>query len=100
MADFDVQELYKVLAGLPRGRVISYGRLGQKLGNKAWARAIGNALHRNPDGDAVPCYKVLHADGTLSPAYRFGGMEEQKRRLEAEGIPVENGRVDMKIYGL
>ena len=55
--------------------------------------------HKNPDGDKYPCYKVVNGKGALSDAYAFGGISEQKRRLEAEGITVENNRVDLKKYG-
>lgn len=97
---FDRQAVYDLLAELPRGRVITYGQLAQRLGNKKWARSVGNALHANPDGDKYPCYKVVNSKGTLSEAYAFGGVQTQKRRLEAEGIQVENLRVDLKKYGV
>ena len=96
----DLQELYRILQSLPRGKVITYGDLAARLGNRAWARAVGNALHRNPDGDTVPCYKVVNRQGKLSKSYAFGGPEEQKRRLQAEGIAVEEDRVDLTRYGI
>ena len=98
-SNFDKEKLYELLTRVPRGQVITYGALAEMLGNKAWARAVGNALHENPDGEKYPCYKVVNSKGELSQAYSFGGMEEQKRRLEAEGIPVENGKVDPEQYG-
>ena len=97
---FDKQRLYELLATLPKGRVITYGGLAQLLGNRGWARAIGNALHQNPDGDRYPCYKVVNARGELSRAYAFGGIEAQRCRLEAEGILVENGKVNLDVYGV
>lgn len=97
---FDRQAVYDLLAALPRGRVITYGELARRLGNKKWARSVGNALHANPDGDKYPCYKVVNSKGMLSNAYAFGGAETQKRRLEKEGIPVADMRVDLKKYGV
>jgi len=96
---FDREQLYALLAQLPRGRVVTYGTLAEILGNRCFARAVGNALHQNPDGDKFPCYKVVNCKGYLSSSYAFGGAEEQKRRLEAEGIPVTDGKVDLKKYG-
>lgn len=93
------QPLYELLTTIPYGKVVTYGTLAEMLGNKSLARAVGNALHSNPDGDKYPCYKVVNSKGELSPAYAFGGIEEQKRRLEREGILVENGKVDLKRYG-
>ena len=92
------QRVYDLLTTIPRGRVVTYGRLAEMLGNRRWARAVGNALHQNPDGDRYPCYKVVNGKGELSRAYAFGGIEAQKRRLEAEGIKVVNGKVDLECY--
>lgn len=96
----NTDKLYDLLAIIPRGRVVTYGKLAEMLGNKHLARSVGNALHKNPDGEKYPCYKVVNSKGELSRAYAFGGIEEQKRRLEADGIAVENYRVDLKKYGV
>ena len=96
---FDRQAVYDLLLTVPHGRVVTYGRLAELLGNKRLARVVGNVLHANPDGDKYPCYKVVSSMGELRRAYAFGGMDEQKRRLEAEGIAVVNGKVDLKKYG-
>ena len=60
---FNRQELYELLAAIPRGRVVTYGQLADMSGNRTWARAVGNALHQNPDRDKYPCYKVVSAGG-------------------------------------
>lgn len=94
----DKQRLYEFLRTIPHGKVVTYGTLAEMLGNKALARAVGNALHSNPDGERYPCHKVVSGKGELSAAYAFGGIEEQKRRLEQDGVAVENGKVDLKRY--
>ena len=96
----DKQRLYDLLAAIPRGRVTTYGALAKQLGNVRLARAVGNALHKNPDGERYPCYRVVNSRGELSAAYAFGGMEEQRRRLENDGIAVVNGKVDLSRYGV
>ena len=91
----------KVLAFLqiiPKGKVVTYGQIAAHLGNPKLARAVGNALHRNPDGEKYPCYKVVSASGKLSEHYAFGGAEEQCRRLQQEGIEVVAHRVDLSRY--
>ena len=98
-ATFDAERLYELLTAIPRGKVVTYATLAEMMGNRGFARAVGNALHKNPDGEKYPCYKVVNAKGELAPAFVFGGIEEQKRRLEAEGIEVKNGRVDLEKYG-
>lgn len=94
----DKQLVLQYLARIPRGRVVTYGQIGEYLGSKKLARTVGNILHGNPDGDRYPCYKVVNAAGKLSENYAFGGLEAQKHRLEAEGIPVRNGKVDLEQY--
>ena len=97
---FDKLKLYELLTEIPPGKVITYGQLAQILGNKNYARAVGNALHQNPDGDKYPCYKVVNSKGELSKMFVFGGIEEQKHRLEKDGIKVENYKVDLNVYGI
>ena len=93
------REVYELLREIPDGRVMTYGRIAQRLGSRYYARAVGNALHLNPDGDKYPCYKVVNSKGKLSANYAFGGIEAQKKRLEAEGIEVIDYKVDLKKYG-
>ena len=95
---FNPQNLYNLLRTIPKGKVITYKTAAVMLGNPGWARAVGNALHRNPDGEYYPCYKVVNAKGELCNAFVFGGKEEQARRLQKEGIVVENGRVNLEKY--
>lgn len=93
-----MHKIYTYLTTIPKGKVTTYGQIAEHLGNKRLARAVGNALHKNPDGDKYPCYKVVNSNGQLSPAYAFGGIEEQKRRLEDDGIEVVNYAVDLEKY--
>ena len=44
----------------------------------------------------VPCHRVVNREGRLAPAFAFGGVDEQRRMLEAEGVAVSpEGYVDM-----
>jgi O-6-methylguanine DNA methyltransferase len=97
---FDKQALYELLTFIPKGKVVTYGTLAAMLGNKGWARAVGNALHDNPDGEKYPCYRVVNSRGELADAFVFGGSDEQKRRLEKDGIEVVNGKVDLEKYAM
>ena len=92
------QAIFAYLQTIPRGKVVTYGQIGAHLGNRQLARAVGNALHRNPDGIKYPCYKVVNAAGKLSDNYAFGGIEAQKKRLEDDEITVINGKVDLRMY--
>ena len=59
---------------------------------------VGNILHKNPDGDKYPCFKVVNSQGELTDAFAFNGIEEQKRRLENDGVKVANYKVDLDMY--
>lgn len=91
-------DVYNFLLTIPKGKVITYGKIAEKMGNKKLARVIGNILHNNPNVDKYPCYKVVNAKGSLSNNYAFGGKIEQKRKLECDGIEVNNYKVDLKKY--
>ncbi len=93
------KEVYEFLCEIPDGKVTTYGSIAERLGNRHYARIVGNALHANPDGDKYPCYKVVSGNGKLSANYAFGGIHAQKKRLEEDGIEVNDFRVDLKKYG-
>ena len=94
----DKQAIYDFLATIPAGKVVTYGQIAEHFGNKHYARTVGNILHKNPDGIKYPCYKVVNSQGRLSKHYAFGGLEAQRQRLLADGIPVTDSRVDLKNY--
>jgi methylated-DNA-protein-cysteine methyltransferase-like protein len=67
-------------------------------GNPRWARVVGYALHSNPDPEHIPCYRVVNRNCEVSKAFAFGGENVQIQLLEAEGIEVCGGRVDLTKY--
>ena len=93
------QQVYDVVRRIPCGRVASYGRVAALAGNPRASRAIGWALHINPQPCVIPCHRVVNREGRLAPAFAFGGENAQRHLLEAEGVRVsEEGYVDMKQY--
>ena len=93
------EKIYDAVLMIPYGRVATYGQVAAIAGNRYYARAVGNALHRNPAPDVIPCYRVVNAKGRLARGFAFGGEQRQKQLLEAEGIEVVNNTVDLKRYG-
>ena len=91
-------QVYRILQSIPRGQVATYGQIAKMLGNKHYARIVGNILHSNPDGEKYPCYKVVNSKGYLAVKYAFGGIEKQKEKLEKDGIEVVDYKVDLKKY--
>jgi len=94
------EEIYQIVKTIPEGQVATYGQVARKAGNKGLARVVGNALHVNPCPGIVPCHRVVNAKGELSGAFAFGSCDEQRRRLEEEGVCVTNFRVDLGEYGV
>lgn len=92
------ESVYRFLLTIPHGQVVTYRQIAILLDHPNAARAVGNALHRNPDGDTYPCYKVVDSNGQLASNFAFGGQDVQRQLLESEGIIVKNGRVDLSKY--
>ena len=91
------QSVYEYLRTIPKGKVVTYGQIAKAIGCPHGARAVGNALHANPDPDYYPCFKVVNQEGKLAEHFRLG-IEEQRRRLEKDGIIVNDGKVDLKVF--
>ncbi len=100
ITDSPSKRIYEAVKKIPRGKVATYGQVAALAGDRKMARAVGNALHRNPDPDTIPCYRVVNAKGELAGAFAFGGAMSQQQLLEADGIKVTDGHVDLKIYGI
>ena len=100
VSDSPTKRIYEAVKKIPRGKVATYGQVAEMAGDKKMARAVGNALHKNPDPEGIPCYRVVNAKGELAGEFAFGGEGAQRKLLEADGIVVTNGRVDLKKYGI
>ena len=94
------ERIYDEVMKIPSGRVASYGYIAKRVGNPKLARVVGYALHVNPDPDKIPCHRVVSKEGCVSRAFAFGGANQQVKLLEAEGIIIKNGKVDMSYYAL
>lgn len=73
VTDSPSKRIYEAVKKIPRGKVATYGQVAELAGDKKMARAVGNALHRNPDPEHIPCYRVVNAKGELAGAFAFGG---------------------------
>ena len=94
------EKIYAEVCKIPEGSVATYAQIAGRLGNRGLARVVGNALHVNPYPGIVPCHRVVNSRGELSGAFAFGSYDEQKRRLEEEGVEVINFRVDLNEFGV
>ena len=100
ISDNPTKRIYEAVRKIPRGKVATYGQVAAMAGNPKMSRAVGNALHKNPDPEGTPCYRVVNSKGELSGEFAFGGPGEQAKRLEEDGIVVVDGKVDLEKYGM
>lgn len=79
------RKVYLALLDIPRGETITYGELARRIGCRS-PQAVGQALKRNPFAPAVPCHRVIAADGSLGGFHgqREGEMIDRKRQLLTE----------------
>ena len=90
------EAVYEIVRQIPRGKVATYGMVAALIGNVKLSRAVGYALHANPDNASIPCHRVVFRDGSLSESYAFGGTEVQRQKLLSEGVRFgEDGKVIM-----
>lgn len=100
VTDSPTKRIYEAVKKIPKGHVATYGRIAEMAGEPKMARAVGNALHKNPDPEHIPCFRVVNAKGELSGAFAFGGSGMQEKLLIEDGVEVINGKVDLKKYGI
>lgn len=98
IADNPSKRIYEAVRKIPYGHVATYAQVAQLAGDRKMARAVGNALHKNPDPSTIPCFRVVNSKGELSGEFAFGGAGAQAKLLQSEGIEVIDGRVDLKKY--
>lgn len=92
------EKVYATVKNIPCGKVATYGQVALMSGKRGAARAVGNALHVNPEPYVIPCHRVVNAHGRLAPSFAFGGADVQRRLLESEGVRVADGTVDLEKY--
>ena len=82
IADSPTKRIYEAVKKIPKGCVATYGMIAALAGDPA----------------NIPCYRVVNAKGELSGSFAFGGEAAQEKLLQADGIEVVNGRVDLEKY--
>ena len=86
MKDIKVTEfekkVYEAIKKIPKGEVRTYGWVAQQIGKPKAARAVGNALHKNPFAPQVPCHRVVAKNGLGGYA---GGLKNKIKLLKEEG---------------
>jgi methylated-DNA-[protein]-cysteine S-methyltransferase len=82
------RRVYEAARGIPPGMTLSYGDIAARAGAPGAARAVGQALGRNPFPIVVPCHRVLAAGGKIGGFSAQGGIVTKRRMLAIEGAPL------------
>ncbi len=102
--------VWEIVRQIPEGRVASYGQIAAMIPppegvepvayDRLRARWVGQAMHATPSGSDVPWQRVINSQGTISLPAGSAAAEEQRARLESEGVGFdERGRVDFRQVG-
>jgi methylated-DNA-[protein]-cysteine S-methyltransferase len=90
------KRVYQAARLIPPGQTVSYGDIAQRVGAPGSARAVGQALGRNPFAIVIPCHRVLAAGGKVGGFSANGGIDTKLRMLAIEGAQAGPARAAQK----
>ena len=79
-------KVWSYLKKIPRGKVKTYSQIAKAIGKPLAARAVANAIGKNPCPPMIPCHRVIRSDGSLGGYSGKGGIKTKKMLLKKEGI--------------
>lgn len=85
-------KIYKTTRKLKAGAVASYGDIAQEINSPKAARAVGQALGKNPVGIIIPCHRVISRNKKIGGFSAFGGKHTKEKMLAAEGVSLKGPR--------
>ena len=92
------RKVLDVIRSIPRGKVISYGRIAVLAGNPRGARQVSRFLHSMSEKHDLPWHRVVNASGKISLP-RGQGYELQRALLESEGVVFSKNRsIDFSTF--
>ena len=83
--DFQIK-VWKYLSKIPKGKVKTYKEVAAAVKRPFSARAVGNAVGKNPYAPKIPCHRVIKSDGSLGGYSGKGGIKTKRKLLKKEGI--------------
>jgi methylated-DNA-[protein]-cysteine S-methyltransferase len=86
------RRVYEAARAIPPGMTLSYGDVAARAGAPGAARAVGQALGRNPFPIVVPCHRVLAGGGKIGGFSAQGGIATKRRMLAIEGVQLDGTR--------
>ncbi len=83
LTDFE-RKVLLACTKIPAGQTRTYSQLAQQIGKPHAARAVGNALAKNPLAPIIPCHRVIRNDGSLGGYSAKGGTRRKRALLKNE----------------
>lgn len=90
------QLVYKYCALIPKGKVSTYQGIAIAMKKPKAARAVGNALNKNPFAPQVPCHRVIRSNGEIGGF--ASGSKNKIHLLKNEGVEIHNNKIDLQKY--
>lgn len=82
------RRIYAAARQIGWGKTTTYGALARLVGSPDAARAVGQAMGRNPVPIIIPCHRVLAARNGVGGFSAFGGANAKRRLLDLEGVHI------------
>ena len=79
-------KVWKYLKTIPRGQLRTYLQVAKAIKKPKAARAVANAIGKNPYAPKIPCHRVIRSDGSLGGYSGKGGINTKRKLLKLEGI--------------
>jgi len=93
------EQVWQVVALIPKGRVATYGQVADLAGLPGGARRVGRILSQLPRGTRIPWHRVINASGGISLPPDSGGYGRQRARLEREGVVFNtSGQIALRSF--
>ncbi|MDR1758127.1 MAG: MGMT family protein [Bacteroidales bacterium] len=76
--------VWEAVSTIPCGETRTYKEIANEIGNPKAARAVANAVGKNPYPPQIPCHRVIRSNGKLGGYSGIGGIETKRNLLEKE----------------
>ena len=80
------KKVWNYIKTIRKGTVKTYKQVAIGINRPKSARAVANALGKNPFAPKIPCHRVIRSDGSLGGYSGKGGVKTKKLLLKREGI--------------
>ena len=80
------KKVWNYLITIKKGSIKTYKQVAIAINRPKSARAVANAVGKNPLAPKIPCHRVIKSDGSIGGYSGKGGVKTKKKLLKKEGI--------------